>query len=72
MEVNETQRARQKEIPDSLLAEFTTKENGRKVTDGMGITPDIEVEDEEYCDLLATLLQEKLNLRLCNQILFLA
>ncbi len=48
-----------KEIPDSLLAEFTTK-NGRKVTDGMGITPDIEVEDEEYCDLLATLLQENL------------
>jgi len=48
-----------KEIPDSLLAEFTTK-NGRKVTDGMGITPDIEVEDEEYSDLLATLLQENL------------
>jgi carboxyl-terminal processing protease len=48
-----------KEIPDSLLAEYQTK-NGRIVTDGMGITPDIEVEDEEYSDLLATLMRENL------------
>ncbi len=34
-------------VPDSLINEFTTA-NGRKVYDGGGIMPDIEVEPEEY------------------------
>ncbi len=34
-------------VPDSLINEFTTA-NGRKVYDGGGITPDIEVEPQEY------------------------
>jgi carboxyl-terminal processing protease len=56
---NRDAKGKAKEIPDSLLAEFTTR-GGRTVKDGMGITPDIEVEDQEYSDLLATLLRENL------------
>ena len=56
---NRDAKGKAKEIPDSLLAEFTTR-SGRTVKDGMGITPDIEVEDQEYSDLLATLMGENL------------
>ncbi|MDC1212148.1 S41 family peptidase, partial [bacterium] len=56
---NRDAKGKAKEIPDSLLAEFTTR-GGRTVKDGMGITPDIEVEDQEYSDLLATLMRENL------------
>lgn len=34
-------------VPDSLISEYTTKA-GRKVYDGGGITPDIQVKGEEY------------------------
>jgi carboxyl-terminal processing protease len=37
-------------ISDSLITEFKTK-NGRKVSDGRGIDPDIEVEDVNYSSL---------------------
>ena len=56
---NRDAKGKAKEIPDSLLAEFTTR-NGRTVKDGMGITPDIEVDDQEYSDLLSTLMRENL------------
>lgn len=47
--------AKPKEIPDSLLKTFTTK-NGRKVIDGRGIEPDIDVELEDLSSLSAMLL----------------
>ncbi len=37
-------------IPDSLMKEFTTK-NGRKVYDGGGIMPDLEVKNENLSEL---------------------
>lgn len=43
-----------KAIADSLLKSFTTL-NGRKVIDGRGIEPDIEVEQHQYSRLTATL-----------------
>lgn len=46
-------------IPDSLLAEFKTR-NGRVVRDGAGIAPDLMVEDVEYSSLLATLMDENI------------
>ncbi|MEZ4721354.1 MAG: S41 family peptidase [Flavobacteriales bacterium] len=46
-------------VADSLRNEFKTR-NGRIVLDGAGIEPDIMVEDEEYSDLLATLIQESI------------
>ncbi len=52
-------RGKAMEIPDSLLAEFKTR-NGRIVRDGAGITPDLTVEDKEYSDLLATVMRENL------------
>lgn len=45
---------RPKEIPDSLITIFKTK-NGRDVIDGRGIEPDIEVEVEDLSRLAATL-----------------
>ncbi|MEX2597307.1 MAG: S41 family peptidase [Salibacteraceae bacterium] len=47
------------DIPDSLIREFTT-EGGRIVTDGLGISPDLKIEDENYSELLATLLSENI------------
>ena len=41
-------------IPDSLISEFKTK-NGRKVKDGGGITPDIEVAPETLSQLATEL-----------------
>jgi carboxyl-terminal processing protease len=46
-------------VPDSLITAFQTA-NGRIVKDGEGITPDIEVEIEQYSALLATLLNENI------------
>lgn len=43
-----------KEIPDSLLKVFKTK-NGRDVIDGRGIEPDVEVEEKELSRLTATI-----------------
>ena len=47
--------AKAKEIPDSLLKSFQTK-NGRKVIDGRGIEPDIKVESPDLSRLTAVLL----------------
>ncbi len=41
-------------IPDSLISEFKTK-NGRKVKDGGGITPDIEVVPEQLSQIATEL-----------------
>ena len=46
--------ARPKDIPDSLLRKFKTK-NGREVIDGRGIDPDISIEKEELSRLSALL-----------------
>lgn len=43
-----------KAIPDSLLKSFTTA-NGRKVIDGRGIEPDINIEKPDFSRLLAQL-----------------
>ncbi len=48
---------RAKEIDETLLATFTTK-NGREVMDGRGIEPDVKVEEEEYSRLTAMLVIE--------------
>ena len=66
---NRDAKGKAKEIPDSLVAEFTTR-NGRTVKDGMGITPDIEAEDQEYSDLLATLMRENLIFDFATQFYF--
>ncbi len=47
--------AKVKEIPDSLLKTFQTK-NGRKVIDGRGIEPDLKVESPDLSRLTAVLL----------------
>jgi carboxyl-terminal processing protease len=47
------------EIPDSLIQEFTTH-NGRKVYDGGGIRPDIEVEQGELSKMEISLLSKNL------------
>jgi carboxyl-terminal processing protease len=46
--------AKAKEIPDSLLKSFQTK-NGRKVIDGRGIEPDLKVESPDLSRLTAVL-----------------
>lgn len=46
--------AKPKDIPDSLLRKFKTK-NGREVIDGRGIDPDIAIEKEELSRLSALL-----------------
>lgn len=47
--------AKAKEIPDSLLKSFLTK-NGRKVIDGRGIEPDLKVESPDLSRLTAVLI----------------
>ena len=47
------------EIPDSLIQQFKT-ENGRKVYDGGGIRPDIQVEPEELSKIEISLLTRNL------------
>lgn len=46
-------------IPDSLISEFTTR-NGRKVYDGGGIRPDIEVEPEQLSKIAISLYTKNL------------
>ena len=46
--------AKPKDIPDSLLRKFKTK-NGREVIDGRGVDPDISIEKEELSRLTALL-----------------
>lgn len=46
-------------IPDSLKNEFYTQ-NGRKVFDGGGIDPDVEVQAREYAPITKTLVNEDL------------
>lgn len=47
------------EVDETKLAEFTTR-NGRKVYDGRGILPDVEVEDPELAKVVGALYQEDL------------
>lgn len=47
------------EVPDSLLKWFETA-NGRKVLDGRGIHPDIDIEERQFPNVLATILGENL------------
>ncbi len=51
--------AKPKDIPDSLLRKFKTK-NGREVIDGRGIDPDIAIEKEELSRLSALLFTKNL------------
>lgn len=44
-------------IPDSLISEFKTR-NGRKVYDGGGVAPDIQVESEDISTLAINLVQQ--------------
>ncbi|MBN1769081.1 MAG: S41 family peptidase [Prolixibacteraceae bacterium] len=44
-------------VPDSLISEFETR-NGRKVYDGGGVRPDIEVENEKISNLSIKLIQQ--------------
>ena len=46
-------------IPDSLKKEFKTQ-NGRKVFDGGGITPDITCRSEEYSPIVVSLIRRNL------------
>jgi carboxyl-terminal processing protease len=46
-------------IPDSLIREFTT-ENGRKVFDGGGITPDIAIEPAQLSNIAISLFNKNL------------
>ena len=46
-------------IPDSLMVEFKTQA-GRKVYDGGGVTPDIEVEDQDYAPIIYGLIKDDL------------
>lgn len=44
-------------IPDSLISEFQTR-NGRKVYDGGGVAPDVQVESEDISTLTINLVQQ--------------
>jgi len=46
-------------IPDSLKKEFNTM-NGRKVYDGGGVMPDVEVKSEDYSDIAVSLILRNL------------
>ncbi|MDR3226338.1 MAG: S41 family peptidase [Prevotellaceae bacterium] len=46
-------------IPDSLKKEFNTS-NGRKVYDGGGIMPDVEIKSDEYSDIAISLVLRNL------------
>jgi len=48
-----------KTVPDSLIAEFKTK-NGRSVYDGSGIAPDVKLELPEYSSLLLNLISKNI------------
>jgi len=48
-----------KEIADSLLKTFTTK-NGRTVIDGRGIEPDLKIDEKEYSRLTSMLFRQNI------------
>jgi carboxyl-terminal processing protease len=52
-------------FPDSLLNKFSTR-NGRLLTDGRGIDPDILVEDEKLHKILLSLLEKQLFFKYAN------
>lgn len=47
-------------VPDSLKKEFTTLKNKRKVFDGAGIEPDINIEEERPSEILQSLVENNL------------
>lgn len=55
-----------KEIPDSLIKIFHTK-NGREVIDARGIEPDVKVEEREFSRLTAMLIVNNLVFNYTNQ-----
>jgi carboxyl-terminal processing protease len=56
---NREEGERAKEIEDSLLATFKTK-NGRVVKDGRGVEPDIKLDERNFSRLTATLMGENI------------
>jgi carboxyl-terminal processing protease len=52
-------------FPDSLLNKFSTR-NGRLLTDGRGIDPDILVEDEKLHKILLSLMEKQLFFKFAN------
>lgn len=48
------------EVPDSLITEFKTVNNKRTVTDGKGISPDIDVKSPTLSDISTSLLLKNL------------
>lgn len=50
---------RPKEIEDSLLLSFQTK-NGREVKDGRGVEPDVKIEEDQFSRLTAMLVIENI------------
>lgn len=48
------------EVPDSLITEFKTLNNKRTVTDGKGISPDIDVKSPTLSDISTSLLLKNL------------
>lgn len=55
-----------KEIPDSLLQQFSTK-NGRKVIDGRGIEPDIEIIDSIMSSFTKALVRQHMIFHFATQ-----
>lgn len=53
-------------IPDSIISEFETH-NGRKVYDGGGIKPDIELEPEKASKISSSLIQKNLISKYANK-----
>ncbi|GAB4381683.1 MAG: S41 family peptidase [Salibacteraceae bacterium] len=57
------------DIPDSLTTTYETRK-GREVKDGAGILPDVLVEEDQYSDLLITILNENLVFDFATQYYF--
>lgn len=57
------------EVPDSLIKGFATK-NGRKVHDGRGISPDVELERESRSKVLYALLSKYHVFNYCTEFYF--
>lgn len=53
------------EVPDSVLKKFTTK-GGRTVYDGRGISPDVEIEDEEAGRIIGGIFSKALFFKFAN------
>ena len=54
-------------VPDSLRSEFKTK-NGRKVYDGGGVTPDVEVKSADHPKIVQSLLESFLLFNYCTEL----